>query len=351
MTAVGALTPLGDDPVQSAAAIRAGLSALGEHPYFDVVTPDPEWDEAERLTAALVPGIPPLLGCPARLLELALGALRNLSASARLLRSELRTTALLLALPSADDVVRAWGLAELFAAELCRRAGLPPFPIVRVVEGGHGGVLRQLGEAARLCESGEAARCIVLGVDSYDDEARLGWLDARYRLRSDRAKDGFLPGEAAVALLVEPAATPARPALLTYLAPSFAAEAHTVHGELASSGAALAEVVRAQLAAPGAPPVVPWVLCDLNGESYRAAEWALVSARLADRFAEGLELEHPADCVGDVGAASAGLYVVCAAQAFRRGYAPADSALLFTASDDGERAALFVHAPAGEPER
>jgi 3-oxoacyl-[acyl-carrier-protein] synthase-1 len=342
VTGLAVMSPLGHDAEQTCAAIRAGINGVGEHPYFNVETPDPEWDEAERLLAGLVPGIDPWLGGRERLVELALPTLRSLCERARLLRAELGRTALLLSLPQPDEAVRAWQLDASLAEELCLRAGLRPFAPSRVDQSGHASMLRMLGEAAALLDAGEADRCIVLGVDSYHDEQRLAVLDRTYRLRSARCKDGFLPGEAAIALLVESAASPARSSLIDLGRPTFGVEPRTLRGDLSSTGTGLCQVIAGALGERGAR----WVLCDLNGESYRSFEWGLARTRLPERFAATFRLVHPADCVGDVGAASGGLLVACAAQAFARAYAPAESALVWASSDEGLRAAMLVNAPA-----
>jgi 3-oxoacyl-[acyl-carrier-protein] synthase-1 len=66
--------------------------------------------------------------------------------------------------------------------------------------------------------------------------------------------------------------------------------------------------------------------------------------RLHDQLGGVKHLLHPADCLGDVGAATGGVLLGLAARAFERGYALASRALLFVASDDGARAALTIAA-------
>lgn len=341
VTGVAAISPVGLDVEQTCAAIRAGISGIGEHPYFNVETPDPEWDEPERLLAGLVPGLHRGIRGRERLVELALRALRTLVARAGLLRAELRRTALLVALPEPDDAVRAWLLDASFVEELCGRAGLRPFPSSRVDLSGRPSMLRLLGEASALIEAREVEQCIVLGVDVYHDPERLSVLDRAYRLRSARCKDGFLPGEAAVALLVERSGFSERATLAGLSPPAFGVEPRPITGDLSSSGAGLCQAIAGALGEHRAR----WVLCDLNGESYRAFEWGIARARLAERFVAPVRLVHPVDCVGDVGAASGGLLIACAAQAFARGYAPAEHALVWASADEGLRAAMLVNAP------
>src|SRR5262249_57656869 len=72
---------------------------------------------------------------------------------------------------------------------------------------------------------------------------------------------------------------------------------------------------------------------DLNGEPWRADEWAFAYLRTGKRHGEPLDLRHPADCWGDVGAASGPLLVGLAVRELRRGRPGKDTALVWTASD------------------
>lgn len=341
VTGLSARSPLGYDADQTCAAIRAGIQGLTEHPYFFVTTPDPEWDEDERLLGGLVPGLHPNFAGRARLLELALPTLRGLVERTGLLRRELSGTAIALALPQLDDAVRTWRLDRGLVEELCERAGLPLLATAGIEQAGHASVLKAIDAARAHVDSGAASRCIVLGVESYHQLDRLGLLDRSYRLRSDRCKDGFLPSEAAVALLLERRAETTRAPLVSLGPVAFGVEPRPIVGEHSSSGTGLATALEAAIG----DRVVRWVICDLNGESYRAFEWGVVRARLAERFAPPVNLMHPADCLGDVGAASAGISIACAARAFARGYAPAREALVFAGADEGLRASVVVTGP------
>lgn len=342
LTGLSVLSPLGHDVHQTCAAIRAGIHGLSQHPFFFPEMPDPEWDEPEPLLVGLVPGVHTNFVGARRVLELALHALRALTRDTKLMRAELGSTALLLSLPEVDDVVGTWDLGPGFADELAKRAGLPAFSPTFVDRSGHVSMLRMLAQAQQLLEARTCERCILLGVESYHDEARLAGLDQKYKLRTDRARDGFLPGEAAVGMLVERGASPSRAPIVSLGAPSFAVEPRTIRGELSSSGNGLCSAIETALATGGATKS-RWVFCDLNGESYRSYEWGLARTRLAERcFASAVRLQHPADCIGDVGVVSAGLSIACAAQAFVRGYAPAENALVWASAEEGMRAAVLV---------
>jgi 3-oxoacyl-[acyl-carrier-protein] synthase-1 len=84
------------------------------------------------------------------------------------------------------------------------------------------------------------------------------------------------------------------------------------------------------------------MICDQNGEAYRADELAFMLVRLSERFTDGSDFEAPADCWGDVGAASGPLFVVLAAAAAERGYARGPHYVLWTSSESGERGAALL---------
>lgn len=348
VTGIAMLSPAGDSVEQSCATIRAGLSGMSEHGYFDARSVDPEWEEAEPLRAAPVPTVDPTLDGPERLLELCLPPLRALVEQRRLRRRDLPSTALLLSLPQLDAATSTWGLAQGFADELCARAGLEGFASIAVDQSGHASMFAALRSAGSLLRAATVSRCLLLGVDSYLSEDRLEQLDEGYRLKSERAVDGFIPGEAAAAMMVElhdPRRPSESPPWALLAEPGLAMEPETIASEKASTGRGLGEAVSAALASRPPDEAVRWVLCDLNGESYRAFEWGVVQSRLASRFGAIANLDHPAESIGDVGAASGGVLIACAARAFARGYAPSPRALAFTSSEQGLRGALLIEPP------
>jgi 3-oxoacyl-[acyl-carrier-protein] synthase I len=183
---------------------------------------------------------------------------------------------------------------------------------------------------------------VVAGVDSYLPAARLALLDSAHRLKSARNVDGFVPGEAATALLLESPQRPrahAPPPLGVVAALGLGDEPETSRSERASTGVGLCRALRAVV-----PAACPWVLCDLNGESYRAFEWGLARARMGEPFGALRRLVPTAASLGDIGAATGGALVASALAAFRRGYAPAEQAVLWAASDGPQRAAARVSA-------
>ena len=59
LTACGAVTPVGLSAPQTCASLRAGIHRLGEHGWYECLTPDPGWDPEDPLVAGSVPGLDP----------------------------------------------------------------------------------------------------------------------------------------------------------------------------------------------------------------------------------------------------------------------------------------------------
>ncbi|HYO51812.1 hypothetical protein [Archangium sp.] len=112
-----------------------------------------------------------------------------------------------------------------------------------------------------------------------------------------------------------------------------------------SIGSGLTLAVRQVLAGLGPEQKADWVICDLNGESYRATEWVYAYLRTGKRHRDPLALWHPSDCYGDVGAASGAIQIGIALSAFRRRYARGPHPLVWASSDDGLRGAALLSAP------
>lgn len=348
ITAIEAVTPLGFDAEQTFAAVRARANRFADHPAHMALVGDPETEEAEPLVACLLPEIDPDLEGEARLLELALPAFKALLAKAGLKRADLAKGGLLLSLPPAE---REHAGPDL-AATLLSRLGIGPLKAVQACRTGHTGVATCLSKAATSLIAGEAEFFFVAGLETYHQAARLQALDEAWRLKSRRGADGFIPGEAAVVLLVETlqhaAARKAKP-LATVAGIGFGNEPKHRGTDALSTGEGLGTALKPVLALPRAKQAGGrWILCDMNGESYRGAEWGLVRTRAGDSLAPLAGMTYPAECLGDTGAASGGVQIGYALHAFARGCAPAGEAVVWNASDDGGRSALLLKA--AEPE-
>lgn len=342
VTAASALTPLGDTAEQTCTSVRAGIKGFSEHSFYLPLAAEEGAIGEDPLIVAQAPGIDPKSPAEERLLDLLSPVLKDLVARAGKTSAQSELP-LLLALPEIDAVTEKWALGKAWMDDLSARTGLS-FSMVKVNRSGRPGMLRLLSEAARVLAARAATRVIVAGVDSYLTEERLRHLDVAERVKSKRNVDGFIPGEAASALLVVPASRVeprGAPVLGVFEDMAQADEARPFASRLQSSAAGLCGALRPLLARPA-----KWVSCDLNGESYRAVEWGIALARLGGVLGPVERLTHPAFFTGDIGAATSGVLASTIFTAFQRGNAPLSEALIWAASDGPNRAAArIVRAP------
>ncbi len=342
--------PVGLNAIHACAAIRAGISRLTEHESYFALLPEGPAAAAsegpEPIIAGKVPTLSDDIDGPDRLRGLALATLQGLIAETGLRRKDLLRTGLFIALPTADVATAPWQLGKNFAPELCKRSGLGQWPTVRTFEGGAAAALKAVETARALLEAGTLDFCVVLAIDTLVSADRLTHLDKTWRLRSLRNPDGLIPGEAGAALLLETkrSAERRKARIFGLLGPvSLASERVPVNADRWSSGDGLCDALRPLLAGrTGAAG--RYILCDLNGEAYRAREWGVTQVRLAREAPPVETLLHPAQAIGDAGTAMAGVLIACACQSFVHGYAPSPVALVWVSSDDGGRAAVAVQA-------
>jgi len=345
VTAMGALTPLGSDVEATCAAIDAGISRVTEHAFYQCTPDDPEWDEDLPLFSATVPTIDPFVDGLERFLQLAMPSLTEVLEKSNLKRTDLAQTSFYLSLPQLDESTFNIGLAANLLPALCKQTGLTSFNDTKINQNGHTGVFAHVNEAIDLLESGASQFCIVGGVDSYLLTNRLDYLDSKWRIRSDRNVDGFIPGEASVMMMLETEAhAKARGAqvLAKITAISESQEPDVINSEKTSSGSGLTNAIKGILEQTSPSNTFKSVYCSLNGESYYAFEWGLQMTRLSKVFENVNDLNHPAEYVGDIGAATGGLLLACATNALTQGTNEDNKALLWSAADSEQRLALCL---------
>jgi 3-oxoacyl-[acyl-carrier-protein] synthase-1 len=207
---------------------------------------------------------------------------------------------------------------------------------------GRTGGLQAIRRAAEFIQSGQAGMMLAGGADTYRDLNVLAGLDLEGRVKSPSHLDGFIPGEAAAFLLIA-SASAARAAGLDPLASLGRVVSGFEDGHLNSEqpyrGDGLAATIRELSQAADQP--VREVYSSMNGENHWAKEWGVAYIRNRAMFDEDFSIHHPADCVGDTGAACGPVMVGLAALGIARGYREAPT-LVYCSSDLGDRAAVIV---------
>jgi 3-oxoacyl-[acyl-carrier-protein] synthase I len=349
ISAIGMVSSVGIGAAATCAAVRAGITMfaefedycceLGERTFGPSTAPRPPEPVVGALAgfAERPPDVVP---------RMFLTAIQDMVQAAKLQRGALARIPIYASLPADLGAPRDLQLVRGFLADIQARSGFTFAPGSALLTRGHAGMFVAAEHAIASIARGERDACVIAGVESYFDVDTLGRLDREGRLKSQKNLDAFIPGECAAAVLIERRSEVERrggAALAAVGAPGFGVEPSPLGSGDPSTAAGLCDAIEKACAATPGP--IEWVICDLNGESYRANEWARARVRQISRLGGVKHLWHPADCLGDVGASTGGVLVALAAKAFERGYALASRALVFVASDDGARAALTITAP------
>jgi hypothetical protein len=245
-----------------------------------------------------------------------------------------------------DDVFR------LFTVEARQHCIAPAHAdAVQLFSCDHAAGITALAQAAHELAEHKVDVAVVGGFDSLLHAEYLRWLWQAGRLKLPTRADGLIPGEAAAMVIVERAIDAQRrkvPALARLGLATLDRETTPIGPDHPIRAEAASRAVKAALAGAGAGPSVDQVYMDMSGERWRALEWALVETRCSAKLAKGWQLWHPADCLGDIGAATSLVHLALAVRGFARGYG-GRAVLLSAASHGGERAAMTIHAPEEEP--
>lgn len=213
---------------------------------------------------------------------------------------------------------------------------------------GKTGIVHALEAAERLIHDDGLSLCIVAGADSLLSAETLDAYESSNRLLSSINSNGFIPGEAASALLIGRVQKAGAP-MLTCRGTSRVFEKVHVGSEEPFRADGLLQAFRLALENAGETfDAVDYRITDLNGEQYGFKEAALALGRAMRKLKPEFDLWHPADCIGEVGAALGPCALGVALAATRKGYAPGPGVLCHFSGDGGERGAIVLRAGGGE---
>jgi 3-oxoacyl-[acyl-carrier-protein] synthase-1 len=338
----GMMTAVGLTAAETAASVRASTMLFSQSQFYD------RRFAPFTLAEVLADGLPTLAEgtaprLPARQQRLLRLAAMPLGECLRPLGDQSPPLGLSLALPELSTTQPVVGSA--FVKQLSLQVGGRIDP--RASDASHrgrAGSILAIGQAILTLQSGRAEFMVAGGVDSYRDPHVLGTLDLERRVKSRLNLDGFIPGEGAGFLLLTSVAAAARHGLPIIARTSRVAagfETGHLHSTEPYRGDGLAMTFQQLFAAREAAAPVAEVYSSMNGESHWAKEWGVGYIRNKGAFDQQHGMHHPADCYGDVGAASGPVMAGLAALGIHGGYRRSTS-LVYGSSDDGARAAMLI---------
>lgn len=335
--AAGMVTCVGLDAASSCAAMRGRLDGFAETRFLG---PEGEW---------LIGGAVPLprnwIGVK-RMAHLAAGALADLRRQMPGGSGDALTgVPILLCLAEEDRPGRPVPDPAVLTGLLSDILRIAT-PRLQVIAHGRPSGFVALDRARRLLAAGER-QVIILGLDSYLTAQTVAHYLGRNRLVAPGNANGFIPGEAAAAVLCTAGPGPLR---LTGL--GLAREVAHIYNAADKDGLDLPlrgdGMTRAYQIAMTEAQVdlahVEYRISDLIGEQYFFKQATFASLRLERGRTPFQDLWSPAENLGNIGAAVVPVMLAQLMTAQVRGYAPGSPALMEGSGDDGACGAAVFHA-------
>jgi len=334
--ATGLVTPVGLTTALSCAAFRAKLTNPTPTRFIDA--------EGAPIMAHQVELELPWRGVP-KLAKMAAMAIEE--ALQGVPKDEWPQLPLLLCVAEKERPGRVDGLDEALYAEVEQALGVRFAAGSMVVPHGRVGVAVALSQArAMLAGADRPPLVLIAAADSLLVWPTLDHFDQVGRLLAPGNSNGFIPGEAAGALLVG-TPTPGQPELLC-TGIGFAREAAHIDSEAPQRADGLTEAIRASLADAGCEMHdMDFRITDLSGEHYYFKEATLALSRTLRRLKDEFDIWHPAECTGETGAGSGMAVIALAREACRKGYAHGNHILTHWSNDAGQRAAVTLRFQGG----
>lgn len=327
----GMVTAVGLDAPSSCAAIRGAIDNFRETRFLDT---GGEW-----LLGASVPLEQPWRG-RTKLIKMAVRAMGEVLQQHPTLDTQ--TIPLLLGVAEEGRPGRLAGLDISLIRDIEQELGLRFHAASNVIARGRvSGVVALLN--ARKLIQGAHAHVLIAGVDSFLSAAPLAAYEQRQRLLCSGNSNGFIPGEAAAAILLGRPVASDEPQL-TCVGLGFGVEKASIESEdipLRAEG--MTQAVRAALQEAGCGlEAMDYRLTDLSGEQYYFKEASLTLSRSLRVRKEFFPLWHPADCIGECGAAIGPAMLAVALAASRKGYGEGPNVFCHLGNDAGERAVALL---------
>jgi 3-oxoacyl-[acyl-carrier-protein] synthase-1 len=328
---VGLMTGVGSTAEIGCAAIRCGINNFRQTRFAGA---DGEW-----LVGSAAELSEPCHGVD-RLAKLATAAVVECVAAVAGVPAQIPV---LLCVAEPERPGRLQHLTQLLLEDIEHEIGARLHPESRIIEQGRVGGAVALLDARRLLADGHQ-QVIVAGVDSLLVDATLAAYNETDRLLTAECSNGFIPGEAAGAVLLA-AWQETVPASLVLRGLGFAREPAPFDSGRPLRADGLVQAIQAALAEAGVTiRDCDYRIADLNGEQYRFKEAALAITRLLRDRKSGFSVWHPSDCIGEVGAATLPAMLAMLYFGARKDYLPGRTFLGHLGNDDDKRAAFVAQA-------
>ena len=330
--ACGNVTHVGLNTRATCAAIRCGLTDYSETRFLD--------SNGEWIIGAEVKIDAPWRG-RAKLSNMGAMAIQETISS--IPEDEIKAIPILLCLAEPIRLGRIPDQDKRVLEEIQKITKLQFHPQSAVIAAGHVSGVLAVERANLLISSGKCHSCLIVGVDTFLNSETLSAYDKGDRILTESNSDGFVPGEAGAAVFLVPSkyATKASVVIKGY---GFGKEKAYFRSEKPLKADGLTQAIKEALKMAGHKlGNLDYRICDVSGEQYYFKEASLALGRVLRKQKEEFDIWHPAECIGEAGAAIVPMVLAVASAAIAKGYSPGDGILCHFSNDDEQRGALVLH--------
>ncbi|MBF0231469.1 MAG: hypothetical protein HQK65_00325 [Desulfamplus sp.] len=356
ITGIGMLTSVGHNAYQTCASVRADIVRMTDIDYFTI-----ENEQYEDV---------PVSGCPivnvtdgylglGRWTRMVTWAITDLISNSGTGIPDWENTGFFISLPpiSREGVdPKIFKMLGLRIGQWNNVKGIENQ--TRVYPHGYASPAKGFCMAAEKLHQKKICYAVVGGVDSLVEPETLNYFHEAKRLKTEDNSDGFIPGEGAAFLLLESLeqAQERKANIMAVI-------------ENASMGDDLGNAILGALNGHTDDEFSEHVkqtklmICDLNGESDRAMTFGKAMLKAgqnirsktqgqnqnnqgqkhdSEDLALGSQIWHPADCIGDTGAASFAISACLGARALQRKYAESEKIMICGSSERGMGGAILL---------
>ncbi|WP_348945263.1 hypothetical protein ABHF33_01240 [Chitinibacter sp. FCG-7] len=230
--------------------------------------------------------------------------------------------------------------------------GLPVHPLSAIIPQGRAGLASALEQIGQWLARHPLDRAMLIGADTYLDAASINHYLASERLLADDNSDGFIPGEAAAAVVIERHQLPqdeldALPNRLWLYGWGKGEEAARMGGDVPNRSQGMTTAMRAALSnARVGMADLDFRLSDQNGEAWFVTDAVNALTRITPQDAAKLPVLTLADRLGEIGAATGPAMLAwlhrMRGQPDSQLYPPGELGLLHQANDNGLRSCVIA---------
>ncbi|MEH6814529.1 MAG: hypothetical protein V7677_18495 [Motiliproteus sp.] len=331
ITGCGMVTGVGLSAPASCAAIRCAIDNVQETRFMD--------SGGEWIRGSSVPLEQPWRG-KTKLLKMAALAIRECLEGNKQISPEV--TPLLLCLSEHERKGRVIDDDNQFFLDLQDELGMVFHDKSRVIASGHVAVAVALKHARRLIDDLKIKYVLIAATDSLLVGPTLAHYEEHERLLTSNNSNGFIPGEAGAALVVESGASKQRNKLVCH-GLGFGVEKAHVYSEEPLRADGLTAAIKESLEDAGyGESVLDFKITDISGEQYYFKEASLAFSRIDRTKRKEFDIWNPADCVGEVGCSLGLIMVAVLKTAGEKVYTKGNNILAHLGNDDGKRSSMIL---------